>query len=96
MSGIVDMRRFRHTDLTIGDLSSFTFIGPRGQANHIKKIPSNGGSGATLYHNITARHGHIYVCRKMLNTTELKLIDTFGNTMNWNNINVSFTPVLEV
>lgn len=72
ISGIVDLRRFSRHYLTSDEVSHFTALGPRGQANIIKKIPCNGDYVATLYHNTSARHDHIDVSRKLLKALDFK------------------------
>lgn len=94
-SGMVDLRIFSNVYLTSDDVSTFTVIGPQGQANIINMIPCNGDDGAAVYHNITARHNHIVVSRKMLKTIDVKLIDAFGKVTNLNNLNISFMLVFE-
>lgn len=70
ISGVVDLRRFTNMCLKSDSASMFTGIGPRGQADVTKKIPCNGGYGATLNHNIMKRKWGT------------ALIDVFGHTVN--------------
>lgn len=89
------MRRFSDIYLASDILSNFAAIWPRGQANMFKHITCNGDSGATLYHNVTAKHDHIDVSREMWKVIDFKLMEAFGNTINLNNLNMSFTLVCE-
>ena len=92
-SGSLEMLAFRNLYLTSPNLSSFTTMGARGEANIIKKIPVSSDFGYLIIDSYTSNHDWLDCSNLTLNNLEFVLKDVKGNVIPLHGSHVSFSIV---
>ena len=92
-SGSLQMLAFRNIYLTSPNLSSFTTIGARGEANIIKKIPITSDFGFLIIDSFTSTHDWLDCAGLTLNNLEFVSKDVKGNDIPLHGSHVSFSIV---
>ena len=87
------MLAFRNLYLTSPNLSSFTTMGARGEANIIKKIPVSSDFGYLIIDSYTSNHDWLDCSNLTLNNLEFVLKDVKGNVIPLHGSHVSFSIV---
>ena len=92
-SGALEMLAFRNIYLSSPNLSSFSTIGARGEANIIKKIPITSDFGYLIVDTFTSTHDWLDCSGLTLNNLEFVLRDVKGNVIPLHGSHVSFSIV---
>ena len=72
------------------NLGGYSSIGPRGESNIIKTIPSTTNYGYAMYDSTVAAHDYIDASKPLLTSLELKLTYARGMVAPLHGSNVSF------
>ena len=81
----------RNLYLTCSELSDAKQLGSTGAYNIIKKIPINAPFGSVIYDNEIISVDYINVSNRVLRTLHFKLVNSYGNVVDLNNVNCSFS-----
>lgn len=90
-SGYLTLLALRNLYLTCSELSDAKQLGSTGAYNIIKKIPINAPFGSVIYDNEIISHDYINVSNRVLRTLHFKLVNSYGNVVDLNNVNCSFS-----
>jgi hypothetical protein len=92
-SGYLTLLALRNLYLTCSELSDAKQLGSTGAYNIIKKIPINAPFGSVIYDNEIISHDYINVSNRVLRTLHFKLVNSYGNVVDLNNVNCSFSMI---
>jgi hypothetical protein len=92
-SGSLQMLAFRNIYLTSPNLSTFTTLGARGEANIINKVPITSDFGLLIIDSFTSNHDWLDCSGLTLNNLEFVLKDVKGNEIPLHGSHVSFSIV---
>ena len=90
-SGYITLLALRNLYLTCNELSDAKQLGSTGAYNIIKKIPINAPFGSVIYDNEIISVDYINVSNRVLRTLHFKLVNSYGNVVDLNNVNCSFS-----
>jgi hypothetical protein len=90
-SGYLTLLALRNLYLTCSELSDAKQLGSTGAYNIIKKIPINAPFGSVIYDNEIISVDYINVSNRVLRTLHFKLVNSYGNVVDLNNVNCSFS-----
>lgn len=98
VSGFIDILAGKHyLYLTSPNLGSYTALGPRGERNIVKKIMVTQNYGYNCIEGASfSGDDYIDVSKQSLKTLNFKLTDAFGNVVNLNGSNFSFSVVFSL
>jgi len=66
-------------------------LGSTGIYNIIQKIPINAPFGSVIYDNEIINNDYINVSNRVLRTLRFKMVNSYGNVVDLNNVNCSFS-----
>ena len=89
-SGYITLLALRNIYLSCSELSDARQLGATGTYNIIKKIP-NAPFGSVIYDNEIINNDYINVSNRVLRTLRFKLVNSYGNVVDLNNVNCSFS-----
>jgi hypothetical protein len=72
-------------------LSGAKRLGSTGAYNIIKNIPINAPFGSVIHDNEIMSVDYINVSNRVLRTLHFKLVNSYGNVVDLNNVNCSFS-----
>jgi hypothetical protein len=72
-------------------LSHAKQLGSTGAYNIVKKIPINAPFGSVIYDNEIISHDYINASNRVLRTLHFKMVNSYGNVVDLNNVNCSFS-----
>jgi len=90
-SGYITLLALRNIYLSCSELSDARQLGSTGTYNIIKKIPINAPFGSVIYDNEIINNDYINVSNRVLRTLRFKLVNSYGNVVDLNNVNCSFS-----
>ena len=90
-SGYIVLVALRNIYLTCSELSNANQLGSTGSCSIIKKIPINAPFGSVIYDNEIIGADYIDVSNRVLRTLHFKLVNSYGNVVDLNNVNISFS-----
>ena len=90
-SGYLTLLALRNIYLSCSELSDARQLGATGTYNIIKKIPINAPFGSVIYDNEIINNDYINVSNRVLRTLRFKLVNSYGNVVDLNNVNCSFS-----
>ncbi len=90
-SGYITLLALRNIYLSCSELSDARQLGATGTYNIIKKIPINAPFGSVIYDNEIINNDYINVSNRVLRTLRFKLVNSYGNVVDLNNVNCSFS-----
>ena len=93
VSGFLNLLAIRNLYLTSPNLSSYTTLGSKGEANIIKKVPVSSEFGHLVIETFTSTHDWLDCGGLTLNCFEFQLRDVKGNLVPLHDSNVSFSIV---
>jgi hypothetical protein len=98
VSGFIDILAGKHyLYLTSSNLGSYTSLGARGERNIVKKIMVTQNYGYNCIESASfSGDDYIDVSKQSLRTLSFKLTDAFGNIVNLNGSNFSFSVVFSI
>jgi hypothetical protein len=91
VSGYVVLLVLRNLYLTCSELRDAKQLGSTGACNIIKKIPINAPFGSVIYDNEIISVDYINVSNRVLRTLHFKFVNSYGNVVDLNNVNCSFS-----
>lgn len=97
-SGFIDILAGKHyLYLISSNLGSYTSLGPKGERNIVKKIMVTQNYGYNTVESASfSGDDYIDVSKQSLKTLQFKLQDAFGNVVNLNGSNFSFSVVFTI
>ena len=90
-SGYITLLALRNIYLSCSELSDARQLGSTGTYNIIKKIPINAPFGSVIYDNEIINNDYINVSNRVLRTLRFKLVNSYGNVVDLNNVTCSFS-----
>ena len=90
-SGYIWLLPLRNLYLACDELSDCSQLGSVGSFNIIKKIPVTAPFGSVIYDNEIIGADYVDASNKTLRTLHFKLVNSYGNVVELNNVNVSFS-----
>ena len=90
-SGYLTLLALRKLYLTCSEFSDAKQLGSTGAYNIVKKIPINVPFGSVIYDNKIISVDYINVSNRVLRTLHFKLVNSYGNVVDLNNVNCSFS-----
>ena len=90
-SGYITLLALRNVYLVCSELSDARQLGSTGAYAIIKKVPINAPFGSVIYDNEIIGADYINVSNRVLRTLHFKLVNSYGNVVDLNNVNVSFS-----
>lgn len=93
VSGIVDLLGIHTLYIVSSSLSTYNNIGPRSERNILKKVICNAGFGELIVDTFINESDYTDVSDRVLKQIDFKLTDTYGNLVDLNGSNWSFSIV---
>ena len=90
-SGYLTLLALRNRYLTCSELSDTKQLGSTSACNIIMKIPINAPFGSVINDNELISVDYIIVSKRVLRTLHFKVVNSFGNGVDLNNVNCSFS-----
>jgi hypothetical protein len=90
-SGFLTLLALRNLYLPCSELSDAKQFGSNGAYNIVKKIPINAPFGSVIYDNEIITYDYINVSNRVLRTLHFKLVNSYGNVVDLNQVNCSFS-----
>ena len=91
VSGYITLIALRNVYLVCSELSDARQLGSTGAYAIIIKVPINAPFGSVIYDNEIIGADYINVSNRVLGTLHFKLVTSYGNVVDLNNVNVSFS-----
>ena len=92
VSGFIDVVSIHNIYITSPQFGNNS-MGPRGERNILKKVPTTAGFGEIITHLYINEQDLNSCSRKLFQTMEFKVTDSFGNALVLNGGHVSFTLI---
>ena len=90
-SGYITLLALRNVYLVCSELSDARQLGSTGAYAIVKKIPVNAPFGSVIYDNEIIGADYIDVSNRVLRTLHFKLVNSYGNVVDLNDVNISFS-----
>ena len=90
-SGYITLLALRNVYLVCSELSDARQLGSTGAYAIIKQVPINAPFGSVIYDNEIIGADYINVSNRVLRTLHFKLVNSYGNVVDLNNVDVSFS-----
>jgi hypothetical protein len=79
--------------ITSPNLGTYTTLGPRGEANILRKVPVTSTYGYLIVDQATSNHAYLDCSEQTLNTLEFEIRDVNGKVVDLHGHHVSFALV---
>jgi hypothetical protein len=96
VSGMLNLQGFRAVYISSSTLSNYDTLGPQGEQNIIRKIPTTSDFGYLIIDSHASDHNWLECSKMSLKTIDFQLKDAKGDFINFRDSPVSFTVVFSV